>query len=55
MEQFQKKTLNLKNFVSAGNQIKLIGRVKNEVLSLSNGFDSFLVRTATRGLGNLIG
>ncbi|XP_055305387.1 uncharacterized protein LOC129570041 [Sitodiplosis mosellana] len=39
----------------SGNQIKLIGRVKNEVLRLQNGFDSFHIRTATKGLGNLIG
>ncbi|XP_031627950.1 uncharacterized protein LOC116343832 [Contarinia nasturtii] len=39
----------------SGNQVKLIGRVRNEVLSLPNGFDSFHVRTATHGLGKLIG
>lgn len=53
MKQFL--SLFLWNLILAGNQIKLIGRVKNEVLRLQNGFDSFHIRTATRGLGNLIG
>lgn len=42
-------------FSSAGNDIRLIGRVRNDVISLPNGFDSFLMRTATNRLGKLIG
>lgn len=40
---------------SAGNDIRLIGRVRNQVATLPTGFDSFLMRTATKNLGKLIG
>lgn len=41
--------------IAYDNQISLIGRIKGEVLSLSNGFDSFKVMTATKRPGHLIG
>lgn len=33
----------------------MIGRLRHDVANLPNGFDSFLIRTATKGLGQLTG
>lgn len=52
---FQIVFLFFQTCLAVGNEIKLIGRVRNQVLTLQNGFDSFLIRTASKTIGNLIG
>lgn len=41
-------------FILAGNHIKLIGRVKNNVIRLDNGLDSFILNTALRTIDGSI-
>lgn len=40
-------------FNLAGNEITLIGTVRNDVLNLSSGFDSFQLTTATKSMGGI--